>query len=756
MADKRQGAITLPIYPWRGSLKTAGRKSSLPEDSLWRAKNFTTKLDGLLAKRPGLKKWGQTLKTFDASATGSTTTAFSDFINGTGGFSATDNSSGKIDAPTVFEGYMQANVTKGTSNENYTLDYGGTGAGNEWSLRFLFKGINLPTYTADDTDPNTFSFTGIGAAGTGKQFAIWSGGLYYKQALDDTYVLVTDTEYAGAGGWNTIEVRVDDDGGNTLVYFNETLVDTISSALIKDVALSGAYYGFRWEVEGTTDAGVQYTTRITTPMYNNTVTDPFKVVEVTTLHDYQYTSNAGSPKKSLLLAAGVYIYHDNGLQGAWRPLKAKKFTNIFFTNYRESVVWFDHDSNFGSNVWRWDGQGKDPELLDDAPPMHAGGEHQQRLWGFGPKHPLRLFYSGDRQENVWFSPDEDNIEDEFSVLVSAGYLSIPSQTKGDKITAFRGGYFGIAVVCTRHGAYRVLGSGINSYKIERIGSADAGGAENPWCITDMGNDLITLSRKGLHSIAATDQFGDLTGALISKDIQDLWGEDTASVETISREFLDRARLRYNPQQGLLYCCVPLTGDTEAKKVFVYNSGTQQWMGPWTIDSRAIENVEISTPEIEVMMHGGANGQVGYTDQSWKTDFGTDGYEAVLESAFIDGKSLDPRLSGFEKSWRRLRVYVLPRGDWEITVGWYSDDEERRTESVSQNVRNVHVLTEDFKLTVNPDGKLRSLEQIVAVEIRLDSRGKSLTFDITSPANKGEDLIIQGVEIDFLADGYEEE
>lgn len=758
MADKIAGAFTLPLYPWRGSLKTAGRKSSVPEDSLWRAKNFTTKLDGLLAKRPGLRKWGQTIKTFDTSATGSTKTAFSDFIQSTAGFAATDASSGLIDAPTVYDGYMQTNVKAGSSNENYVMAYSTStlSANDEWSLRFLFKGTNLPAYTPAGTDPNTFSFRGIGAAGTGKEFAIWSGGLYYKQDSDDTYALITGTEYAGAGGWNVIEVNVDDAAGNTTVYFNETLVATLTSSDLKDTAPTGtSLYHFRWEVEGSGGSGTQYTTRIATPMYNDTITAPFKVIEVKSLFDFQYTSTAGSTKRSLLLAAGNYIYQDNGLAGAWRPLKTKQYPEVFFTTYRKSVVWFDHDAQ-NSNVWQWKGQGKTPELLDDAPAsVQAGGEHQQRLWCFGPKDPLRLYYSGDRQPNVFFSPAEDNIEDEFSTLVNAGYLPIPSREKGDQITAFRGGYFGLAVVCTRHGAYRVLGAGINSYRIEKIGSSDAAGAENAHCIADIGNDLATLSRKGIHLLSATEEFGDIQGTFLSKDIQDLWGQDPTSVNTISREFLDRARLKYNPQQGLLYCCVPLTADQYAEKVFVYNVNTQQWTGPWTIDSRAIENVEIATPEIEVMMHAGADGKVGYTDISWKTDYGENGYEAKLESAFIDGRSIDPRLVGYEKNWKRLRVYVLPRGNWDITIGWYSDDEDRRTVVENQNVRKAHVLTDDFKLSTK-DGKLRSAEEIAYIEVELDSTGKALTVDITSPDNAGEDLVIQGIEVDFLASGYEEE
>lgn len=762
MADKRTKAITIPIYPWRGSLRTAGRKSSIPEDSLWRAQNFTTKLDGLLEKRPGLKKWGQTIKTFDADATGSTVTSFSDFLTGTGGFVATDNGNGFVEDPTTDDGYMQTNVLVDDGlggNDNYVMAYATstTPTGSEWSLRFMFKGTNLPAYTPAGTDPNTFSFRGIGAAGSGKEFAIWSGGLYYKKDSDDTYELITGTEYAGAGGWNAIEVNVDDAAGSTTVYFNDTLVATLTSSDLKDAAPTGtSMYHFRWEVEGSGTAGTQYTTRLATPMYNDTVSTPFKTVEVKSLFDYQYASNAGSTKRSLLLAAGNYIYHDNGLAGAWRPLKPKQYQEVYFTTFRRSVIWFDHSQGNFSNVWKWDGQGSTPELLDDAPVLHAGGEHQQRLFAFGPEHPLRLYYSGDRQENVWFSPAADNIEDEFSTLLNAGYLTIPSREKGDRITAFRGGYFGIAIVCTRHGAYRVLGAGINSYRIEKVGSSDAAGAENAHCITDIGNDLATLSRKGIHLLSATEQYGDIKGTFLSAEIQDLWGEDPTSVDTISREFLDRARLKYSPQQGLLYCAVPLTGDTHAVRIFVYNVNTQQWTGDWSIDSRAMENVEIATPEIEVMMHAGEDGQVGYTDQSWKTDFGSDGYEAILESAFIDGRSLDPRLAGYEKTWKRLRIYVLPRGNWDIDISWYVDDKDAKTETKSQNVRKFHVLTEDWKIGANPDGKLRSREQIVPIEIRLDTRGKSLTFIITSPDNRGEDLVIQGIEIDAIPLRYEEE
>ena len=749
--DERPERLTITNMPWRNGLLTAGQQTSVPEDALWQAQNVTSELDGLMSKRPGLELWGQAIKVPDGDATGSEVTHFSSFIVSTAGWVEVDTSSTLITAETN-NSILRTNVAAGSSNEQYKMYVPDVlSSGSEWAIRFAFRGNNLPAYTASGTVANTIAIRGQGVAGSGKEFAIWSGGLYYQNAADDEYTLVTDSENVGAGGWNSIEIRVDDAAGNTTVYVNETLVDTIVSALIKDVSPTGTgLIEFEWEVEGTGTAGTQYSTQIVTPMYNDVVTDPFKAETIVAITDYQYITQSGSVKRALLTAAGDYIYEDNGLLGAWRPLKAKTFTEVHFSHFRKTIIWSDNDGGRNGNLWQWDGEAE-PELLDDAPTVRFTTEHQQRLFAAGDRdNPLRLYYSADRQPNVWFSPASDNIEDEFDTLVDAGYLEVPSG-RGDQITAVFGDYFGTLIVWTRRGAWRLQGHGLNSYSLEAV-SQDVG-CETHNAVTQVGNDLWFLSRQGVHSLQATDKFGDLQSAFPSAPIQDLWSVSPRTDVKISREYMHQGKLIYNPQQGLVYVALPLIGDITADNVFVYNVNTKNWYGPWTMENYALANVEVAAPTTEIAMHGDSSGRVGFTSPGYPADFETGAIEMVLESAMLTGRSLDPKLVGMMKTWKTLRLFVLPRGDWDFTVEYVVDtDAVEGPFTYNQNsIYRSYVLDEDFRLDVDPDATLRSAEEMAVIEIQLDVDGVGLSF-IVKQSTAGEDFVIQGYEVDFTASG----
>lgn len=762
MASKREKRFTIRMFPWRAGLATAGQRTSIPEDQLWEATNVTSMLDGLLGKRPGTTQWGQTLKIPDSDDTGSTVTSFIAFLSGINGFVSTDSSTGKILQDVTQDGFLKTSVASSITPAtfNYTLSHavGAQSAGSDWSLRFVFSGTNLPPYTADATDPNTFVFRAQGVAGTGKEFAIHSEGIHYKNNADSKYILVAGTTKPGEGAWTTIEVRVDDAAGNTLVFIDDVLVDTISSALIKDVTPTGTTdVEFFWAVEGSGSVAKQYNTSLATVMFNDSTAAPFKVVTIDGIEEFQYVTANGSSKSALLVAAGNYLYVDNGLKNVWVPLRLRQNRTIFFTRYRNTIIWIDTDGAQKSNVYQWDGS-SDPELLDDVPPIQFADEHQQRLIAAGdPLNPLRAYYSAGRKPNVFFSPSPTNTEDQFDALFEAGYVEVPSG-EGDEITAIWGDFYGMAIIWTKKGVWKWSGYGPTSFRVDRIVGVDSG-CEGPNNVTQVGNDLWFLGRQGLQSLAATDKFGDLQTQFPSAPIQDLWTQNPTSVKRISTHFLSRARLTYNPPQGLVYMAVPTTGQTEPNSVYVFNVNTQVWLGPWEINSRAMSNVEIGIPRIEVIMHGATEGIVHYTDQSRHDDATGGAVAMTLASSFLNGRSIPnigPQILGMRKTWKTLRLYVLPRGKWDFTVDAETDSQNQMDQqTIDQNINKVRVLTDDWKIGDNPDGRLRSLEEMGIREISLDLTGINMNFTLKQP-NAGENFIIQGAEVDFVVGGYEEE
>lgn len=754
MAQKRDLRLRISSVPWVGGLATAGHQVTIEETQLWKATNMMGLLDGIKAKRPGLRQWGQTITIPDTTATGSTRTSFIDLIEGLTAFQVTDSSSSLI-STTTNEGTVTTNVKGGSSNENYLLSHNvaSLSAGSEWSVRFMFQGVNLPANTAADTVANTFAIRAQGVATSGKEFAIWSGGIYWKRNDDSKYTLVTGSVNAGLGGWNSIEIRVDDAAGKTTVFLNDVLLQTLTSADLKDVTLTGTSdFEMRWEVEGSVvTSGKQYSTRVATPMFNDTITTPFVAQTIKAVHDFQYLTSGGSNKRALLAAAGDYIYHDNDMLGAWRPLRSKSNSNIFFAPYRQTILWSDTNNGTIASLIQWDGS-NDPKVLEDAPKFVFITEHQQRVWGVDRITPLRVYFSGDRQPDLYFSPAADNIETQFSTALDAGYIEIPGKS-GDEVTALFGDYYGSIIVFTRHSVWRVTGFGVFSYQVTNI-SQDLGCA-GPMAVDQVGNDLWFGGRQGVHSLAATEKFGDIAAAFPSAPVHNLWSQNPASEKTINGEALREMRLRYNPTLSTVYVALPLTGNQTAQNIYVYNRNTETWHGPWGIDSQAMESVEVASPIIEVMMHGGSAGKLGFTDEIFKGDFGAK-FEGVLESAFLNGRSIDPRLPGYEKTWKKLRLYMLPRGKYDFTVEWETDFEVKvESKTFNQNDHaKLFMLDDQFRLDVSPDGVLHSLEELSVFETDLNVRGKALLFRIKQEDSAGDDLVPIGWDVEFTAGGYE--
>ena len=753
MAQKRDNRMIIRAMPWRQGLLTAGQQTTIDETAMWQAQDTTAELDGLLGKRPGLRQWGQIIKQPDVDAAGSTFNLMEAWSS-LSAWLETDASTGLIDH-TVLTGSVRTTVAPGSSNETMSLALPGTSATGELSARFSVRLVDAPAYTALATVPNTLAVR-LGDT-TGKEFAFHSGGIYYKLASDDTYSLIADSDGVANGGWHLVEITMSATAIN--VYLDETLLTTTAlvPAVLKDETLigTGNITEFRWETEGGgTD---QYTTELGPLMLNDVAADGFETKEVRGISDFRYINIAGSTQRVMLAAAGDYVYHDNGLQGHWRVLLSTQYVNTFFAPFRRTILIVDYSDNVPSNVWQWNGT-ETPTTLSDAPNLKLVTEHKQRVWGAGDtQNPLRAYFSGDRQSNLWFSPSPENIEDQIDAIEQAGYLEIPSK-KGDAIVAMFGDFYGRLLIFSRRGVWQVGGDGPASFTLQAV-SQDVG-CENSDCVTQVGNDIWFLGRNGIHSLSTVQQFGDIAASFPSAPISDLWGQNPSASKHVVRDYLHRSRLKYNPTQGLVYAAMPTTGQTTPNTVYIYNVNNQQWYGPWQIDSRAMENIEISPPAIEVMAHGGEDGRVLFTDQGSRKDVDT-AIAMKIESAYLNGRSLDPILPAMMKTWKVLRLFVLPRGEWDINFTWRTDTDVKKTDSRSQNTFKSRVLglddgdpgdVGDFRLDID---EYRSREEMGVIEIKLDSRGYSLRF-IIEQSGLGEDLVIQGFEVEFTADGYEVE
>ena len=739
----REGVITQRVFPWRKGLATAGQQSTIPEDALWQAKNTSPGLDGMMSKRPGLRQWGQTIQT---------STTFEPFLDDNMPGWVETNDDAALLTKKVDQGMLRMTANIGTGTQTHTLSWLGTAVTNP-VFRMMVQAGGLKAITGAATDADTFHFQIAKDTTTAWEFAIWSGGLYYKAVTTGIFTLIAGTSDIGEGAWTQLEINITA-AGNTLVYFNGTLKATIATSLLDatpTMTTANSIAVLMLQVQNNTVAADDevYGVLVVAPTWGTSTAQTIESVS-----DFRASIGAGTQQSALLCAAGDYIWHDSALLGVWRPLWRKEYANVHFFPFRQDVGWVESNGHTNSRVVIWTGrQFELPEELENAPNAQFATEHQTRLWLAGDHdNPMRLSWSGDREVDVWFAPDQNNISDRFDTQLKAGYVEIASR-RGDKITGIYGGYFGEIIVLSKNGVFRVQGSGPQSYAISQVGH-DLG-SENIESVAQVGNDVWFLSRRGIHTLSASDKFGDLISGYISGPIQDIFGGDASSTNIINKTYSHRSRLAYNSELGLVYAAVPLNSNSTAQNVYVYSVVTQEWYGPWVIDCQAMEEVTLNS---SVIMHGGTAGKLLYTDQLHKSDDGT-AIDMIMESATINGRTIDPSLVPVEKTFKRLRLLLLPRGDWDVKVFWKVDggfyqaantaDPEQNKDT---NVFNAHVLTDDFRLGLDPDGRLHSREEHGYVEIIVDARGYGLSFYVQQSSD-GEDLAIQGYEVDFIAHGY---
>ena len=276
----------------------------------------------------------------------------------------------------------------------------------------------------------------------------------------------------------------------------------------------------------------------------------------------------------------------------------------------------------------------------------------------------------------------------------------------------------------------------------------------------MGNDLWFVGRQGIGTLQTVQQFGDIKTAMPSGPIADLWSPGLANTDTkIDQYQLFKSSMAWNPTTGHMLFAFARQGASDVSTIFAYSATTQLWSGPWASDTTFVESVEIASPVVQTVMHGTSLGKVGVSDVNYKMDFDSQ-YVVTLESPYLTGRSLDAAFTAQTKTWKSLRLFIHGLGAWDFTVKWQVDDEDWQEITENMNVFDLPKLGEDWRLDVDPDGKIHSNQLIGMIEIPLDIRGRSLKFQIitdeSDDANDGEDFALQGYQVEFLANGPDQE
>ncbi len=722
---------TIQISP--SGLVNTGGQSTIPETAFWEARNCTLGPDGRMSKRPGLRQHGQILKEPTLGGFGwqevfNDLSHFQIGIIGSDGHATIESVNGVLESVTTsVTPDVGAFARRNAQPNDGTIV---TGEENEAALRLLLRTAGELPAQSGTTQPNGFHIVTRSDHTNLAVFLFLDDGIYYWNGTAWTVMDDTDID---DGSWHVIEFRLTS-ATTASVYIDETLRDSVTFAsFISSITLANE----RFAVAAETNANGTYHVEIDLAQYRSGINDDgtSNIEGVPITHMYEWVS-PNPIVRHLLVVAGSIVYDDPEHNGVFRAVTGTSAGALtLFTPFGENLLFI----NPRVTTRLWSGvEGIPPVNVPATMPaaVYVATQHQGRAVVVSEENPLRVYVGGANTLEDWTTEDLESATGESFTF------TIPDAI-GQKVTLLVGDHYGQLMIFTNDSVYALIGNSIDTYYLRLVSSRI--GCQGPRAFARVGGDILFLSKHGLHSLQAVQEYGDLSSFYLTKGLRNLWQRDS---------WFDRPKLAdsyfssvvHAAHLGRTFFAAQDQTGTIPNRFYELNHDVSQWTGPWELDCQATLYVLLGMPTTPSVLFGDTSGRVLAATDDRKMDYGTDEYTMRLRSARLDGRSVDPALSKHTKRWRALRLYIIPKGGYDVIVTYTADGHDREgNDSPTQNVYRDHLLDTTFVLD---SSETVDAERVGVIDIPFDFRGKWFEFTVEQSGLE-EDLVILRAEVDFL-------
>lgn len=736
MASRRENLLRVTVDAATAGLDLSKDRGSIDERMLWEAENVWRSQRGVITKRPAFKQYAtQIVEPTDVdTANGEVVSIVADnksewdFVQtGTDGVYAQFSHNDLVVSGWGNPTEETATITRGLQDsEEYATN-------NDLTLSFVMRATQFAVGNPFGAGYFIGAFT-TKAGSTARFFSVNNDGLYKRNAID-SYGKINGTDNIANGSPHRVDFKFT--GDTCATYIDGVLVDTNTWSYKTSISDNLLLFQARTDSSVPDDPYMVVLSSIILRDSNDGVFAP--VISAIATQKQQI----GTATKNRVLVAGEkYIWAEYETSGVWQPLISKQRDTTTFVPFRNYVVIINYSdaSNF-SELMLLDNTDT-VEIVPNVPKCKFGAEFADRLWLSGdPANPKRLYYSGDRNPRKWIVP-ESGVDYALEDLLDAGYFDLPSGTD-EKITLLSGKFFGMLLAATENAVYGITGSNPADFGRRMVsGEIGAAGAR---CGSGGLNDFMCMNGNGVTSVVTTDKYGDILSERKSYFVNQLFDPHNIGPRTLNQQLLKNSVLEFFQPMSMLALFVPSSSSGQLNKVYTCQFPEMLWYGPFSENVSCAATVTLAIPETSYLCIGTDDGRVKFMAPMYP-----DTSNMKISSAVIDGRSIDPALRMMVKSWKHIRVYVNPTGNWPITVRWKTDTGKWQSYTAGKLAGPHHAFvgTATVGSVMAADRSERHL-----IEIPLDVRGMSLKWEITGTAPKLSGL---AVEVDFHVSGYEKE
>jgi hypothetical protein len=353
--------------------------------------------------------------------------------------------------------------------------------------------------------------------------------------------------------------------------------------------------------------------------------------------------------------------------------------------------------------------------------------HQSRIYGLDKENPDRIHYCDVQEPERWNGEGD------------SGALEVASGD-GDKsgFSAIFPSFKGRLGVAKGDQLYQIVGEA-PLQAIEKI--SDGIGCEaHDSCVAVDQDDVLFVSKRGVHSFSATDQYGDFAGTFLSANIQ----PDFNALSLDQYKLFEGA---YVPSVNSVAFSVTSSGSSAHDQIFLYNVIGKQWYKWNSLESEFLitSTATYSMNNVNTLLLGLSGGRVLAYDQDNQYDFVDSPIQFEVKSGIIYVDNDPTKI----KAYKRLGVL------FKVTESMTTFDVCVKIDNYEQQCTRISRQSEADLLGVNfilGSSALGFGDVLLPESMNLDGYGFGAVITISSETP----VEIYGFMLDFEGAGDQQE
>ena len=351
--------------------------------------------------------------------------------------------------------------------------------------------------------------------------------------------------------------------------------------------------------------------------------------------------------------------------------------------------------------------------------------HIGRLWTNDLSNKDRLHYTETGNMFKWQGVGD------------SGALDIePGDGDPEGITAIFPTFRGDLIVAKKTKLYRVTGTTPETFQVQRISNGIGCESHQAVAAVDT-NDVLWVSNRGVHSLNATDAFGDFSSKFVSASIQQLFNDD---VET---QLLPATYARYLPALNSVAFTFSINGSATNSTIFWYNIEYGQWFTWPDIDVSAITRADDG--DRDRLYIGRSDGRVAKTQTNIYIDVDTGGNEQPYIMRLTTGRVSVDGTMYTTKSHKKISLLYTANDSHQITASLKIDNHDAQTTTYTTN-ESFPLLGSSFILATS---LLGDRELTGPYTVTQDGFGRAFELDVQQTINR-EWVEIEGFVVEWEA------